>query len=321
MQSVYTIYFNNGGEVVPLRYCNGYSHAEELMESVAADFMKVNYTGRPRRICKYEEGSTAETFKAQLYKDTTFPEGIVFVQKKYESTVYEKTFTPGYLGGTTATKYLGRIGVMAQQYEIPPYVKQQIENQQQQITSQSTVITQQDTTIRRQEQDIKRSDYQIARSDVELEQLRNMLNRHMEEKKSTAAEMDILNVRLAKMESELADAASRMEALEAENINLNEQLILSDVEIGVKMIVPKAPDATNAPPNVVPKRPQSELARKNAAIAPVLSELKEAVVSGSWRKSQLKAIKELKDDKDLERMITKIDSLVIGNTSNKIKIE
>ena len=302
MQSVYTIYFNNGDEVTPIRYCNGYSHAEELMENVATEFMKVNYTGRPRRICKYED-SNVETFKAQLYKDASFPEGIVFVQKKFEATVYEKTFTPGYLGGTTTTKYLGRIGVIAQQYEIPPYVKQQIENQQQQIHAQSTVIAQQETTIHRQEQDLKRSDYQIVRIDLELEKLRDMLNRHMEEKKSTTVEFDILNVRLAKMESELANALSCIEGLEAENANLNKQLSFYDYDVVFKenkSAVPQAP---------VPKRPQSELARKNAAIAPVLNELKDAVISGSWRKTQLKSIKKINDDKELEQ--TFIDAFVI----------
>lgn len=320
MHSVYTIYFNNGEEVMPLRYCNGYSHAEELMENVATEFMKVHYTGRSRRICKYED-SNADTFKAQLYKDSTFPEGIVFVQKKYEATVYEKTFTPGYLGGSTNTKYLGRIGVLAQQYEIPLYVKQQIENQQQQLTAQSTVIAQQETTIRRQEQDLKRSDYQIARSDVELDQLRDMLNRHMEEKKSTAAELDILNVRLAKMESELADEASHIDSLEAENAILNKELSMFEYDMTStekKSEVPEAPEA----PLFVPKRPQSELAKKNAAIAPVLNELKYAVVSGSWRKTQLKALKKLKDDtdnKELEHMMAEIDALVIDNC--KIKLE
>jgi hypothetical protein len=196
MQSVYTIYFNNGEEIAPLRYCNGYSHAEELMESVYIEFMKINYTGRPCRICKYEEGSNAEIFKAQLYKDNTFSEGIVFVQKKYESTVYEKTFTPGYLGGTTTTKYLGRIGVIAQKYEIPTYVKQQIDNQQQQIMSQSTIITQQENIIKRYAQDLQRSDYQIARNDVEIDRLRTMLNQNIEEKKSITAETNILNIRL-----------------------------------------------------------------------------------------------------------------------------
>lgn len=312
MQSVYTIYFNNGEEVSPLRYCNGYSHAEELMESVATEFMKINYTGRPRRICKYEEGSNAETFKAQLYKDATFLEGIVFVQKKYESTVYEKTFTPGYLGGTTTTKYLGRIGVMAQQYEIPPYVKQQIENQQQQIISQSTVINQLETTIRRQEQDLKRSDYLIARNDVELDQLRDMLSRHMEEKKSTTLETNVLNIRLAKMESELADAKRHMDALQAENINLNHQLMTIDFTFPQEKCV--APEA----PFIIQKRPQTELSRKNAAIAPVLNELKDAVSSGSWRKSHIKAIKKIKDDNDLKHMITEIDAVVVDN---KIKTE
>lgn len=306
MQSVYTIYFNNGEEVTPLRYCNGYSHAEELMETVATEFMKVNYTGRPRRICKYEEGSTVETFKAQLYKDATFPEGIVFVQKKHESTVYEKTFVPGYIGGTTTVKCLGRISVMAQQYEIPQYVKQQIENQQQQILSQNTVIVQQETTIRRQEQDLKRSDYQIAHNDIELDQLRDMIKRYMDEKKSWSIEMEELKLRLAKIEAELDE-------VEAENASIKDR---------VEYIIPEAPEMPD-----IPKRPQTDLSKKNAAIAPVLSQLKDAVVSGSWRRSEhIKAVKKLKDDRELANMIAEIDAMVVDNgypkkEAEKIKTE
>jgi hypothetical protein len=323
MQSVYTIYFNNGEEVTPLRYCNGYSHAEELINNVATEFMKVYYTERPHKICKYE-GSNAEIFKAQLYKDTTFPEGIVFVQKKFEATVYEKTFTPGYLGGTIMTKYLGRIGVMAQQYEIPLYIKQQIENQQQQLMAQSTIITQQESTIRRQELDIKRSDYQIARCDIDLEQLRDMLKRHIEEKKSTANELNILNIRLAKLETDYINATNKFESLEAENTHLHEQLLLADVPIASN--IPLAPPAPYLPkyisePLKGPKRPLTELGRKNAAIAPVLAELKDAVVSGSWRRSEHSdTAKKLKDNQDLEHMITEIDNMTI-QSQQKMKTE
>lgn len=296
MQSVYTIYFNNGEEVTPLCYCNGYSHAEELMENVANEFMKINYTGRPLKICKYEEGSTVDLFLKQLYKDASFPEGIVFVQKKHEATVYEKTVSPGYLGVNIISKRIGCVGVMSQQYEFPLYLKQQLQ-----------LITQQETIIKHLENDLKRADYQIARSDIELDQLRDMLNRHMEEKKSVTADMNILNIRLVKMEEELAK-------LEAENFSLNE--LINDTNMSFDE-VPKAPEA----PVILPKKIQTDLNRKNVAIAPVLNELKDAVLSGSWRKSnQLKALYKLKNDEELQRMIAEIDAIVL-ESSNKIKTE
>lgn len=321
MQSIYTIYFNNGDEVTPLRYCNGYSHAEVLMNDVAAEFMKINYTGRPHRICKYEEGSTAETFKAQLYKDATFPEGIVFVQKKYEATVYEKTFTPGTIyGGTTATRYLGRIGVIAQQYEVAPHIKQQIETLQQQLQAQSTVIYQQEATIRRQEENIKRSDYLIARSDVDIAQLHDMLNRHMEEKKSAAAEINLLNTRIAKFEQELADALQTIKCLEEENSQL--------AGYSTPLAVTSVPDPGTAFPGVpeAPKRPLTEYGRKKAAIAPVLDELKDAVHNGSWRKSArlakgLFAVQKVVVDKELDAMIEEINALVVNFSGEKVKVE
>jgi len=168
MQSVYTIFYNTGNDVSHLRYCNGYSHAEELMESVAEDFMKLNYTGVPRKICKYDDN--VDTC-IKLNADKSFPEGIVFVQKKYEMTIYKKTILPGKVYNSSEVKYLGRFGVMAQQQELSEHQRMVLESLREQLFHKEQLLNQQEQLIRRQELEISRLDRQCGKLNEEIGQL------------------------------------------------------------------------------------------------------------------------------------------------------
>jgi len=169
MQSVYTIFYNDG-DVSHIRYCNGYSHAEQLMSSVVEDFMKMHYTGLPRKICKYE-GYDGEEFCAKLYKDSTFTNGLVFVQKKFEMTVYEKKILPGKVYNSYSVNYLGRFGVIAQQQEISEHTSMLIESLRTQITHKDQLLNQQEQLIRRQELEITRLEGQCCKLNEEIGQM------------------------------------------------------------------------------------------------------------------------------------------------------
>jgi len=127
--------------------------------------MKVYYTGLPRKTCKYEDGSNVTAFSAQLYADSTFPSGIVFVRKRYEAMVYEKTCVAGVLRNTYDVKFLGRIGVMAQQYALSEQHSQLIDSLRSTNASKDQLIAQQETMIRRLEYDVSKLEGTCAKSD------------------------------------------------------------------------------------------------------------------------------------------------------------
>lgn len=177
MQSVYTIFFNREDEVIPLRYCNGYSHAEELLDSVTDNFMKTYYTGLPRKTCDItlQKSEDSSNIVSQIYTDASFPAGIVFVRKRYDVVVYQKTCVSGLVRNTYNVKCLGRIGVMAQQYALSEQHTQLIDSLRATNTRQEQLIAQQEIMIRRLEHDIMRLEGVCGKTAAELEELRQAL--------------------------------------------------------------------------------------------------------------------------------------------------
>lgn len=116
---IYVAYFNNESEVVTLRFCDGYTHAEEIFQEICNDFVTFyakefkNGAVLPTKICRYTEGEISATFIPKLKADSTFKEGICFSRKKYEATVYEKLVLPGTVYNSYSVKYLGRISILS----------------------------------------------------------------------------------------------------------------------------------------------------------------------------------------------------------------
>jgi hypothetical protein len=140
------------------------------MPSVSEEFMKMHYTGLPRKICKYE-GDGAEEFCTKLYKDATFTNGLVFVQKKFEMTVYEKTVLPGKVYNSYAVRYLGRFGVIAQQQELSEHTQLLIDSLRTQLSHKDQLLNQQEQLIRRQELEVTRLEGQCGKLNDEIGQM------------------------------------------------------------------------------------------------------------------------------------------------------
>jgi hypothetical protein len=156
MLSVYSVYFNNEADVVVLASCENYSDVEKNFAKYAQHFVNYYYpdsatsnsAAHPVKICKYEEGvnSSAVLASAVVKSDVSFPKGLVFIKKKFEACVYEKTCYPGTVYNSYVVKYLGRIGVIMQ--EVP--------GQTEVIQRLKDVADAQESKIRRLEADIKR---------------------------------------------------------------------------------------------------------------------------------------------------------------------
>lgn len=150
MESLYTIYFNNEQTVIPLGFCDGYTHAENIFESTTTkNFLKSHFalsgvTSISTKICRYSESlSTAERARDALKVDTSFPKGVIFVKKMHEATVYEKDFA--------GVKYLGRIAVLAQTFE-----SAKINSLETSLKRTETLLAQQNLIIQNQQAEIER---------------------------------------------------------------------------------------------------------------------------------------------------------------------
>lgn len=283
MQSVYTIFYNTGNDVSHLRYCNGYTHAEELMEEVVGDFMKINYTGLPRKICKYMDD--ANTFSAKLYADATFPNGLVFVQKKYEATIYEKTAIVGTFRTSYDVQYIGRFGVLSQQQTMSEHQVQLLDSMRIQVSHKDQLLNQQEQLIRRQEMEIERLDGQCGKLDANKEQM------------------------ILRLEVEIQRMVEQCSTLNAEITQLQEDKYYGPVGSAVAAATPT-------------KVPKTILIKQNEAIAPILDELKNAFASNTFLlkpKSARKAIikpsqkttpkKVANDDAAIDIMIKEIEDI------------
>lgn len=194
MQSVYTIYFNNGEDVTPIRYCNGYSHAEELMDGTINDFMKLYYTGLPRKTVDLNKNNEdVAIFSSQLYADGAFPNGVCFVRKRHNAMVYEKTCVIGVLRNSYAVKFLGRIGVIAQAYTISEKDQQIIDSLNLSHSRKDHLLSQQEQMIHRQDVELARMQFVSGRSDEELDQLRANVAKLSSELERANAEIEYLS--------------------------------------------------------------------------------------------------------------------------------
>lgn len=160
MESLYTIYFNNEQTVIPLGFCDGYTHAENIFESTTTkSFLKSHFalsgvTSISTKICRYSESlSTAERAIDALKADTSFPKGVVFVKKMHEATVYEKDFA--------GVKYLGRIAVLAQTFE-----SAKINSLETSLKRTETLLAQQNLIIQNQQAEIERLEKLTASNGV-----------------------------------------------------------------------------------------------------------------------------------------------------------
>lgn len=156
MLSVYSVYFNNEADVIVLSSCENYSDVEKNFAKYAQNFVNYYYPDsttsdpsvHPVKICKYEEGvnSSAALASAVVKSDVSFPKGLVFIKKKFEACVYEKTCYPGTVYNSYVVKYLGRIGV----------IMQETADQREVIQRLKDVADVQERKIRELEADIKR---------------------------------------------------------------------------------------------------------------------------------------------------------------------
>lgn len=256
MQSIYTIYYNSGDDVTPLRYCDGYTHAEELLEGVAGDFMKLYKGDLPHRVVKYTEGDNADTYSAKLYKDATFTQGVCFVRKKYEATMYEKNCTVGTVYNTYSVKYIGRLGVMAQQYVTPTQQVQLIDGLRSQVLHKEQLLNQQNLQMKRQDAELRRLEKTIERTETETDRLNAIIDNYNRE-----------NTRLSKIEAEQASEIARLQVeLTMRNVGVfayeNPTIDYLEVSRVPTFLIENA------------KRPATELSIKEQSIAPVLDELK-----------------------------------------------
>lgn len=154
MQSLYTIYFNNGNDVTPLFYTKGYTAAEAEMEETAKSFVKRFFTEKtPCIIKKYEE---SVPFMAKVKADVSFPSGVVFAKKMHDACIYEKICHPGSVYNTYSVKYIGRIGVLCQQQEISEHHTEYIKVLKEQIDQKDRMISQQELIVKRLEAEVSR---------------------------------------------------------------------------------------------------------------------------------------------------------------------
>lgn len=292
MQSIYTIYYNSGEDVTPLRYCDGYTHAEELLEAVAADFMKLYKGDLPHRVVKYTEGDNVDTFSTKLYKDATFTHGVCFVKKKYEATMYEKICTVGTVYNTYSVKYLGRLGVMAQQYVTPTQQVQVIDGLRSQVLHKEQLLNQQDLQMKRQNAELNRLEKTIERTANETERLNAIVDNYDRE-----------NTRLRKLEKENADEIARLQV----------ELTMRNAELdnfSYKCQLTDPVDTLEVPRVPAPPRPPTEHSIKKQSIAPVLEELKTKfaqIVDGNTM--SLLSKKTAADNIAIDKLIAEIDNM------------
>lgn len=289
MQSIYTIYYNSGEDVTPLRYCDGYTHAEELLEAVAADFMKLYKGDLPHRVVKYTEGDNVDTFTAKLYKDATFTHGVCFVKKKYEATMYEKICTVGTVYNTYSVKYLGRLGVMAQQYVTPTQQVQLIDGLRSQVLHKEQLLNQQDLQMKRQDAELKRLEKTIERTETETDRLNAIVDNYDRE-----------NTRLRKVEGEQATEIGRLQV----------ELAMRTAEVENFSVNRRYTEDTDVPRVPTPPRRPTELSIKNNSIAPVLDELKAKfaqIIEGNAM--SLLSKKTAADDIAIDKLIDEIDKM------------
>lgn len=161
MESLYTIYFNSENEVIPLGFCNGYTHAEEIFENVTTkSFLKKHFsltgvTSVTTKICRYSENlSTAARAKDTLKADISFPKGVVFVKKMHEATIYEKDFS--------GVKYLGRIAVLAQSFDSTKISALEVS-----LKRAETLLVQQNTIIQNLVSEIERLERQTVGNPID----------------------------------------------------------------------------------------------------------------------------------------------------------
>lgn len=159
MQSLYTVYFNDGANVTPLFYIEGYTAADERFVDTARAFVRRFFPGSPETqevpfiIKKYEEPAT---FTAAVYADYNFKKGIVFAKKMHEAVVYEKIHYPGRIRDSYEVKCVGRIGVLCQTQEMPEQDRSYIDSLKIQIDQRDKIISQQENMIKRLEADVTR---------------------------------------------------------------------------------------------------------------------------------------------------------------------
>lgn len=301
MQSIYTIYYNSGEDVTPLRYCDGYTHAEELLEAVAADFMKLYKGDLPHRVVKYTEGDNVDTFSTKLYKDATFTQGVCFVKKKYEATMYEKICTVGTVYNTYSVKYLGRLGVMAQQYVTPTQQVQLIDGLRSQVLHKEQLLNQQDLQMKRQDSELRRLEKTIERTETETDRLNAIVDNYDRE-----------NTRLRKVEAEQASEIARIQVeLTMRNVGVFENENPAELENFSSNCLPNSTiDSSEVPRVPAPPRPPTEFSIKKQSIAPVLDELKAKfaqIVEGNAMSLLSKKI--ANDDIAIDKLIAEIDQI------------
>jgi hypothetical protein len=275
---VYTIYFQTAEDVTPLRYCNGYSHAEELFESVCVDFMKVYYTGVPHKLVdSHKEKVDVVAFPAALYADKVFNKGLVFLKKKHDFLVYEKVCNTGTFMNSYVVNYLGRIGVMAQTYKLSDAHQATLDQQKSMIDTLQNACVQKDSMLAHQAK-------MIGRMDAEMEAFNDAL-------RDKILQIDTLTSALQKAKDELTQANSEIE----------QHKLIQEVDILVEpLVAPRIPRIT-------------ELSMKNNAITPVLEELKAKFEGGITLRSK-KAhpkIKKTDDDLELDRMLALLDEITL----------
>ena len=281
MQTTYTIYFiRNSAEVVPLRFCNSYSHAEELMESVLADFVKLNYTGYPYKLYRQEEGTV---FSNVLHADKAFTNGIVFAKKRHEAEVYEKICNSGYVVTTHTVKFLGRIGVLIQQQELPATTMQLIESLRSQIAGKNSIIA--------------REEQMIQRYESELNQLQNTVSFLRTKLENREAKIDRLEITVHDLEDRISEIDEEKHGLLKRNEELEQLVHVADVanETGEVFTIPNPP-----------RRP-NEITIRKESIRPVLDELKAKFANNE--KILKKHKKSTITDADIDDLIADIEGL------------
>lgn len=165
MESIYTVYFNDGSDVIPLRFTNGFTHTDDIFQDIAQEFVTKRFPETPLSIRKYDE---TLVFSAALKADITFPFGIAFAKKNHEACVYEKTRSVGTVYNTYFVRYLGKIGVMSQQQATPEHQRLLIDTLRSQIILKDSLLSQQDLMMKRLECENKRLEtmLDIAREEV-----------------------------------------------------------------------------------------------------------------------------------------------------------
>ncbi|HMP28609.1 MAG TPA: hypothetical protein PKD85_03360 [Saprospiraceae bacterium] len=172
MQSLYTIYFNNGNDVIPLFYTKGYTSAEEDFEDTAKSFVKRFYSEEtPYSIRKYEE---AVPFTTKVKADASFPSGIIFARKMHDACIYEKVCYPGKVYNGYDVKYIGRIGVLCQQHDPSTQYTEHINSLKSQIDQKDKMLAQQELIISRYEADIARLEKSKMCLEQTIDELKDM---------------------------------------------------------------------------------------------------------------------------------------------------